>query len=150
MSKSGIVRLGLTALFGLLFLIVFLTLTFRPSSTRCKISQIEKNWEINFTEKSELIYSRQSGFSIFGEGNYYSIIQMEAEMNTKDEYHILEEEEVQTVSDWYTSCGLDIEKEFQYSFDQQYFGKILQKEDDIAIVLLQNEKKQIFVLQSFR
>lgn len=150
MTKAGKIRIALTIAFGAFFLIVFLTFTLRPDSNRCELKQIVKTWNISIPTNKKVIYKKQTGFSLFGDGSFYTVVKTEFESEIFKEYAPLEKEEIQTIENWFSSSSLKIEEEYLWSLSNSSIGKFLQKDNAKAILLYDKEIKLLYILQSFQ
>lgn len=151
MSKAGKIRILLTILFGTFFLVVLLTFTLRPDSKRCEAKQIIKNWDISIPSESEVVYTKQTGFSLFGEGEYYTVVHLDFTLDyVQEEYKEIVDADLKTIKNWFDSFPVEIEESYIWSLKKDSVAKFLKKGNATAICLYNNEDNLLFILQSFQ
>lgn len=149
MNTSGKIRIGLSISFVLLFIVILIPFIFRPNSNRWKQTSIEKNWNIALPKSSQVLYYKQSGFSFFGEGDYYTIFQIESELDL-DEFHPMNIELKEEVENWYKHSNLEIDLEQKFPLDYPSLVNKKKKKENTCILLYDSTLKQLYVFQTFR
>ena len=149
MTKSGKIRIIVSAVSILLFIFIIIPFILQPNSKRWKVNVIEKNWNISIPKEIDVLYYNQSGFSFFGDGNYYTVAKIESNLDLED-FKLVDDDLQFEIESWYKYSHLDISQEYMFSFTDNLYGQVQKKKDDKCILLYDLELKLLFVLQTFQ
>ena len=143
MTKSGKIRIIVSAVSILLFIFIIIPFILQPNSKRWKINVIEKNWNISIPKEIDVLYYNQSGFS------YYTVAKIESNLDLED-FKLVDDDLQLEIESWHTYSHLDISQEYMFSFTDNLYGQVQKKKDDKCILLYDLELKLLFVLQTFQ